>query len=260
VTAQLSALLMIAQRDLIKFTRDRARLLIGFVLPFLFIGVFGGALQANLGGLTGYNLVPFAFTGVLGMTLFESAAMGIISLIEDRENDFSKEMFVAPISRFTIVSGKVLGETLVALTQGVGIVAFGLLIRVGLDPVHLLLLVPAALVSCLLGAGFGVATMAALPNRRAAQQIFPFVMMPQYFLAGVFVPIKVLPLILDVISRVSPMRYAVDLMRSAFYAGTPQYRRVVLEGAAIDLAVMVALFAVFISVGTVVFVRRERNR
>jgi ABC-2 type transport system permease protein len=251
---------MIAQRDMLKFLRDRTRLAMGFVFPFIFIGVFGSALQANLGSVASYSLLPFTFTGVLAMTLFESAAMGVISLIEDRENDFSKEMFVAPISRYTIVGGKVLGETMVALSQGVGIVLFGLVVGVGLTPLHLLLLIPAGTVACLLGAAFGGTTLGALPNRRAAQQIFPFVMLPQYFLAGVFVPIKVLPVALDVISHLSPMRYGVDLIRSTFYAGSRDYGHVVLQGPVVDLAVIAGLFVAFLSLGTALFVRRERTR
>ena len=37
-----------------------------------------------------------------------------MSLIEDRENDFTQELFIAPISRYAIVFGKILGEALVA--------------------------------------------------------------------------------------------------------------------------------------------------
>jgi len=116
---EVTAILAIASRDVRKLFRDRTRLAFTLVFPFLFIGLMGGTLQGNLGRAAGFNFVGFIFTGVLGMTLFQSAAQGLISLIEDRENDFSQEMFVAPISRYSIVSGKILGETIVSFTQAI---------------------------------------------------------------------------------------------------------------------------------------------
>jgi len=230
------------------------------VFPFIFIAVLGSTLQANLGRVSSYNLVGFTFTGVLAMTLFQSSATGIISLIEDRENDFSKEMFVAPVRRTTIVAGKVLGETLVALVQGAGIIAFSLLIGVRMSLTEVLLLLPVALACCLLGGAFGVATLGALPNQRTAQQIFPFFILPQYFLAGIFAPIKFLPLYLDVLSHLSPMRYAVDLTRVAFYNGRSEYGQAVLDGPLIDLLTISFLFLAGLGIGTFLFARKERNR
>ena len=56
------------------------------------------------------------------------------------------------------------------------------------------------------------------------------------------------------------MRYAVDLVRGIYYYGTAEYSSVVLEPPIVNLAVGTAMFAVFLGVGTVLFVRRERNR
>ncbi|MGH2491710.1 MAG: hypothetical protein ACRDF9_09385 [Candidatus Limnocylindria bacterium] len=49
--------------------------------------------------------------------------------------------------------------------------------------------------------------------------------MPQYFLAGIFSLVAVLPRYLDVVSRIPPTRYAVDLMRDAYYADRPEAPR-----------------------------------
>ena len=84
--------------------------------------------------------------------------------------------------------------------------------------------------------------------------------LPQFFLVGIFNPIKVLPPYLEILSRISPMRYAVDLARGAFYAGRPEYSRTVLDPPLLDLAVMAGMFVVFLVVGTALFVRNERNR
>jgi hypothetical protein len=119
---ELSGVLAIAHRDLVKLLRDRTRLIADLVFPMVFIGVLGVSLQSAFDQFAEFNFLTFVFTGVLAQTLWQSSAMGVISLIEDRENDFSQEIFVSPISRYSIVVGKVLGESLVALPQGLAIV------------------------------------------------------------------------------------------------------------------------------------------
>lgn len=85
-------------------------------------------------------------------------------------------------------------------------------------------------------------------------------MLPQFFLAGVFNPIRVLPWYLDILSRISPMRYAVDLTRGIFYAGQADYPDIVLQAPMLNLGIMIAAFLIFLVIGTYLFVRSERNR
>jgi ABC-2 type transport system permease protein len=96
-----------------------------------------------------------------------------------------------------------------------------------------------------------------LENQRQANQIFPFVMLPQFFLAGIFNPIQDLPPFLDILTKIAPMRYAVDLLRDVYYgsgSGVP------LLDLPTNLAIIGAQFVVFMVIGTAGFVRAERNR
>ncbi len=260
IKKELNAIITIASRDFIKFTRDRFRIIATFIFPIIFIGILGGSLQSNLGKAVHYNFLTFVFIGVIGQTLFQSTASGIISLIRDREEDFAQEMFVAPISRLSIVMGKIVGESMVALAQVVGIIIFALIIRVPIDFTQFIRVLPAMLVACLLGGAFGVLVLANLGAQVSAQQIFPFVIFPQFFLSGVFAPIKNLPPVLLVFSRIAPMTYAVDFIRSVYYWGTPEYSQIVLNNPIINLLIIGVIFTVFLSLGTFLFVRNERNR
>ncbi len=264
MTQELNAILTIALRDFTKLIRDRFRLLISFVFPIIFIGALGTSLQSNIGKFIEFNYLTFTFTGVLAQTLFQSTAAGIISLIQDRENDFSQEMFVSPISRYSIIIGKILGESLVSMVQAVGVLIFGLFIAlffaIDITLYQLLISLPAVFAACLLGGAFGVFVMAAIGNQRSANQLFPFVIFPQFFLAGVFNPIKELPLPIWILSRLAPMTYAVDFFRGLYYWGHPDYDAVVLYHPALDLFIISVLFVVMMSVGTYLFVRNERNR
>jgi ABC-2 type transport system permease protein len=125
---EFQAIIAIAYRDLLKFLRDRGRIISTFVFPIIFIGILGGSLQSNLGSEAGYNFYLFTFVGVIAQTLFQSTAAGIISLTEDREQDFSQEIFVSPVSRYTIILGKILGEGIVAFVQVLGIIIFGMVL------------------------------------------------------------------------------------------------------------------------------------
>ncbi len=261
---ELNAILTIALRDFTKLLRDRFRLIVSFVFPIIFIGALGTSLQSNIGKFISFNYLTFTFTGVFAQTLFQSTASGIISLIQDRENDFSQEMFVSPISRYSIIIGKIVGESMVSLVQAVGVLLFGLLMAlffsIDITIPQLILALPAIFAACLLGGAFGTLVMAALGNQRSANQLFPFVIFPQFFLAGVFSPIKTLPLPLLILSRMAPMTYAVDFFRGLYYWGKPDYQYVVLYHPLIDFIIIAVMFTVMLSIGTYLFVRNERNR
>jgi ABC-2 type transport system permease protein len=149
---------------------------------------------------------------------------------------------------------------LVAFPQGAAIVIFGIVIGVHMSAAQLAGLLAVGLATCLFGGAFGIIMLSSFSSQRTANQIFPFILFPQYFTAGVFTPIKVLPLPLEILSRISPMRYAVDLLRTSFYLGQADYRQVTLDSPALNTLVMALMFAAFLVIGTALFVRKERNR
>lgn len=258
--SELNAIAAIATRDLLKFLRDRTRLVGSFLFPFLLMFLLGSTVQLNLGQSAGFNFITFTFTGVLGLTIFQSSVQGIASLLDDRQNDFAQELFVSPISRYTIVFGKIVGETTVALVQAIPLVILALVLRVSISPAQLALMAPVALISCLLGGSFGLLAMSIINTQQAANQIFNFLLLPQLFLAGVFTPITLLPWYLEVFSLLSPLRYVVDMLRDVMYAGSPEYHKLVLFGPLPNLLAMALMFALCMLAGTVLFVRRETNR
>jgi ABC-2 type transport system permease protein len=255
-----NATLTIAFRDFTKLLRDRARIISSLIFPILFVGAFGAGAQQSLGKSVEFNYLTFIFTGVFAQTLFQSTASGVIFLIQDRENDFSQEIFVSPISRYTIVLGKILGETLVSYVQVLGVIVLSLILGVQMNLSQALIIIAAGIIPCLLGGAFGVIVMANLGNYRSASQVFPFLIFPQFFLSGVFFPLKNLEFPLNVLSHLAPMTYAVDFIRGIFYLGTPDYNRVVLYHPLINLTIFFVLFSVMLIVGTFLFVRNERNR
>jgi ABC-2 type transport system permease protein len=257
---QLNGLAVIAQRDLLKLLRDRPRLAVNLAFPLFLVAGLGSLLQPTVGRATGLNAVTLAFTGVLAATLFQSAAAGMISIVEDRETDFARVLFVTPIARPTLIAGKICGECLVALVQAACVVAFATVIGVPMPAGKLLLLVPACVGSGLGGAAFGLVTVAVLPTQRSAMQVFQFLIIPQYVLAGVLVPLHGAAAWLRAVSLLMPLRYTVDLTRAAYYSGAAGYRNAVVGAPPVDAAVTIALTATFLIGGALLFTHRERTR
>lgn len=257
---EFNAILTIAYRDFLRFLRDPSRLIGTLILPILFVGGLGGGLQATLGAHTGYNFLALVFTGVFAQTLFQSTAFGMISLIEDRDNDFTQEIFVSPISRYSIIFGKITGESVVALAQAIVVVLFGFVLGIPMTIATALALIPVGLIVCLLGGSFGLILLSLFGSQRAANQILPFLIFPQFFTAGVFNPIPTHPWILVLISLISPLRYGVDLTRGVYYLGQPAYSQLVIFSPLVNLLLIAGLFLICLVIGTTLFVRSERNK
>ena len=258
--ANLSAIAVIAHRDLIKLLRDRVRLVSELAFPLILVLVLGPALQSGFGSPGGINLTFFVFTGVLAQTIWQSSVLGLVSLLADREEDFSQEIFVSPVSRYSIIVGKVIGESLVAMPTGLGIIVIGIIAGVPMTPLVLLALVPVLFLVAVYGGAFGLLILANLSTQRQANQIFPFVLLPQFFLAGIFNPIHELPPLLAVLSALSPLRWAVELTRHVIYGLQPSVPAPVLTPLPVVLAVMAVSFVGFMVLGTLRFVGREQNR
>src|SRR5689334_1358623 len=89
---------MVARRELIRFARNRTRMVGGLVQPLLFLLVFGYGLGSLVGSTGGLDYKKFIFPGSLAMSVVTTSIFGAISIVWDREFGFLREMLVAPVS------------------------------------------------------------------------------------------------------------------------------------------------------------------
>jgi ABC-2 type transport system permease protein len=136
----------------------------------------------------------------------------------------------------------------------------GTLIGVSMPLAVALALLPVLFAMAIFGGAFGLLVLSRLQTQRAANQVFTFIMLPQFFLAGVFAPVHDLPPLLSIASALSPMRYAVELTRNVYYGLQPQLVAPVIWPLPVNLAIAGTMFVVFLGLGTALFVRSERNR
>ena len=117
--SELRAIKVVWRRELIRFSRDRLRIVTALVQPFLFLFVLGTGLSTIASaGTHGVNLSTFIYPGVLCMAVLFTAMFSAASLVWDREFGFLREMMVAPVRRSSLVIGKCLGGATVAAFQG----------------------------------------------------------------------------------------------------------------------------------------------
>jgi ABC-2 type transport system permease protein len=257
---ELNAVIAIAARDVINFLRVPSNLLFGFVWPLILMGLLGGSLVQNLGGGANFDLSQFILYGIVVMLLYQGTMGNMIALTVDRQNNFTQAMFVAPISRYAIIIGKIIGGTITSLFGVVGVFVVALLMQIPFtltDVGYILLLAP---VICIAGGALGILFISLVNDPQAAVQGGTLLTLPQMFLAGLLIPISQSSGILGVLSHLMPLTYLADLMRNIVFAGNPAYADIVLYSPAVDLAVTIVVALVFIVVGTVLFVRSERTR
>ena len=251
----------LAQRDLLKFLRDKPRIIATFIFPVIFLGVFGVTLNAGIGKMSlGYSYINYVFSGIILQTLFQSSFSGIVSLIVDREEDFAMSIFVSPVSRFSIVLGKIIGEGLVSVTQLVGIVIFGYMVGVTLPISNIIFSLPFLLVATFVGGSFGIFISSRINSAENARRIFPFLTFPMIFLSGAFTPVNNLPLVLNVLKVINPLFYGVDLFRSFLFRGLAEKSFVVVNNPIFDIVIFLGLGVLFFVFGTYFFANKEGNK
>jgi ABC-2 type transport system permease protein len=234
----LRAIYIIWYRDVLRYWRDRTRLLASLAQPLLFLVVFGTALSSALSGAgggfggpaaaqAGLTYTQFIFPGIIGMSVLFSAIFGAMSIVWDREFGFLKEVLVAPIDRSAVAIGKSLGGATQAMVQGLILLVLAPVIGVKLTFGSVAALIPLVFVLAFALSSMGVAIASRMRSMQGFQVVMNFLMMPMFFLSGALFPLSGLPGWMTVLNRIDPAAYGMDPLR-----------RVVLEGAGLPSAAL----------------------
>jgi ABC-2 type transport system permease protein len=212
--SELRAIKIVWRRELIRFSKDRLRIVTSLVQPLLFLFVLGSGLQQLASATTnGVNLKTFLYPGILCLAVMFTAMFSAASIVWDREFGFLREMMVAPVRRSSIVIGKCLGGATVASFQGVILICLAGAVDVPYDPVLILGIFSLQLLLAFTITAFGVMVAARIKQIQSFMGVMQMVVMPMFFIAGALFPVAGLPAWLAVLNRLDPVTYAVDPMR-----------------------------------------------
>jgi ABC-2 type transport system permease protein len=264
------AVRVVWQREMIRFTRDRLRIITSLIQPALFLFVLGTGLSTVTSGAThNLNLRTFMYPGALAMAVLFTSMFSAASIVWDREFGFMREMLVAPVSRASIVLGKCLGGASVASFQGVLILLMAGLVGVPYSPTLMLTVLGEMLLLAFTLTAFGVMTAARITEIQAFMALNQMLLMPLFFLSGALFPLGNLPGWLQVLTRINPLTYAVDPVRRAVFAHldmTPAARHLLNPGVtwggwrvptSLELLIVAVMGAGMLAVAIVEFRRAE---
>ena len=230
---QLGAILALTQRELIRFLRQRTRVIGAVGQPVIFWILFGAGLRTSFraptwaAGLTHeVTYQEYFLPGVAALIVLFTAIFSTISIIEDRREGFLQGILVAPVSRLSIVLSKLAAGTVLAILQaGLFLLMGPLLSSVGIGAEidvswSVSRIVLAAMFLMLIAAeltalGFIIAwPMNSTQGYHAVMSIF---LMPMWLVSGAFFPGGDSGWLFWLI-RVNPLTYGVAGLRRLLYS------------------------------------------
>jgi ABC-2 type transport system permease protein len=209
----------------------------------MYLGILGFGLGPIFQKAGEGSYLQFMAPGVMGMTILFTSTFSGIALLWDRQFGFLKETLVAPVPRLTIMIGRTLGGATVAMFQGLLIFAITLIAgfrpaSASVVPLAILMMVLIALVFAAMGTIIG----STLKEMQGFQLVMNFLVMPIFFLSGALYPLRNLPTPLAVLTRLDPLTYGVDGLRTVL-TGLSHF------GLALDVAALVGVTMLFFVLG-----------
>ncbi|GAH59856.1 unnamed protein product [marine sediment metagenome] len=168
----------------------------------------------GMAGDVGY--IRFLVPGIIGMSILFSSTFGGLSVLWDREFGFLKEIMVAPVSRVSIVLGRIAGGATTALIQAVLILGISYIMGfkiINISSIFLAIVFMILIAVTFLGLGLIFASK--MRDMQGFSIVMNFVIFPLFFLSGALYPLENFPVWLRYISKLDPLTYGVDGLRAA---------------------------------------------
>ncbi|TWT53170.1 ABC-2 type transporter [Rubripirellula amarantea] len=215
---------MLARREWTRFFRQRNRVTAAIAQPLLFWLLFGTGLKGSFSGAGELDFMQFFLPGTIALIVLFTAIFATISVIEDRREGFMQAVLVAPVGRWPVLVGKVVGGSAIAWVQAIVflalVYAFGTAALSWTVLPLLLLLALMAVAMCSLG----MIVAWPMDSTQGFHAIMMLGLMPMWLLAGTFFPIPSLDArasvgqwVLGSIMRANPLSYSMVEMRRLLY-------------------------------------------
>jgi ABC-2 type transporter. len=258
MSRSLDAIYTIWLREMLRFIKSKSRIVGSGGQPLVWLAIVGVGLGTAFGlhiGSSSISYLTFVSPGLIGMTILFSSMFAGVSVIWDRQFGFLKEILVAPVSRLSIVLGKIAGSSTIAvmtallilvIVAAIGVIPLSMLSVAGiLEAIVFMFLASMTFVS------IGLIIAALINNIESFQVLMNFFVMPLFFLSSALFPITGnVPAWLFDLAHIDPLFYSIDGMRASLihFSTYPIY---------VDGAASVAFTIVFIAIATALFKRIE---
>jgi len=162
----------------------------------------------------------FLAPGIMMLLVMFSVMQGLPRAIShEKETGTFDGILAAPTSRFSIIMGKTLAQSVRGVTQGgivllLAIVLFGVKVN---GPIWLVIGLMLLGIFSFIGVGIIITSIAS--DEETAQMFMMLLQFPMMFLSGVFFPVEQMPWYLQYASKALPLTYAIQAMRKVMVLG-----------------------------------------
>jgi ABC-2 type transport system permease protein len=180
-----------------------------------------------------------------------------ISVIWDKEFGFMKEILVAPVSRVSIFLGKMIGDSTDAVLQGTIVFLLAVLLGIKVDPITYLAALPVMVLITFGLVSIGLTIASFMGSLESFGAIQSFINLPLFFLSGALFPLTGpgIPGWLQFASRVNPLTYGVDALRTIILGGA--WEPLQLQPLYVNLTIVGVFDMIMIIIGTWAFNRMK---
>jgi len=211
----------LAYREWLRFIRQRNRVIGAIGQPLLFWLFFGEGLGPTfrLSGDAGSQISfrEYFFPGTMALILLFTAIFTTISIIEDRREGFMQSVLTAPMPRWAMVLGKLLGGSAIALAQGLLFLLLGLAVGIPFSLAGWSGAVLFAAIAALGLTGLGFVIAWRTDSVQGFHAIMSILLFPLWLLSGAFFPPP--DGWLGWVMTFNPLTYAVAGLRHFIYWG-----------------------------------------
>jgi ABC-2 type transport system permease protein len=239
--------LVIAELEARKIRHDPTEILTRAVQPALWLLVFGEVFNQIRAIPTGdLPYIDFMAPGILAQSVLFIAIFSGIMLIWERDLGIIHKFLASPIPRAALVTGKALSAGVRALTQGIIVYALALVLGVHLNwnPLSLIGTLLVVILGAMLFSTFSLIIACLVKTRERFMGIGQLLTMPLFFASNAIYPVSVMPGWLQVLARLNPLSYQVDVLRALMLGQASA------SGVALDFVVLIAATVALILIGT----------
>jgi ABC-2 type transport system permease protein len=212
----------LARREIVRFLRQRSRIVGALGTPLVFWVLIGSGLGRSFrlqGAEQAGNYLEYFFPGTVALVVMFTAIFCMISVIEDRREGFLQGVMASPARRSAIVFGKVLGCSVLAVVQGVLFLLLAPLIGVPLTLTGLASAIGMLTLMAFGLSGLGLLMAWPLESSQGFHAVMNLVLMPMWFLSGSLFPVSGSASWVAWVVRFNPLTYGVAGIRRSLFGG-----------------------------------------
>ena len=211
-----------ARYDLLSFLRNSQSRFFTLILPILFLVIFVSVFGNDRIGPQNVKASTYYVPGLAALGVIAGSFVNlVISITAQREAGILKRRRSTPVPAWVLIAGRALVAIVVAFAVMtvlllIGRFAYGVRLPVETLPAVVLTGIVGAITFCCLG--YALSTV--IHSEDAAQPMVQAIMLPLYFISGVFIPNVSLPHWLQEIAMVFPVQHLAGGLRHAFDPAT----------------------------------------